>query len=123
MVHISAAVKRQPLFFFNPACNSSYNNYGEIYLEIFLRKRLVMCYELQGECCVASSRVFVQEGIYDKFVEKAAEKARNRVVGDPFQSGVEQGPQARNLSLLGFLHLLDNTVKIRYSETINAFRS
>ena len=38
--------------------------------------------------------------LYDAIarMEKAAEKARNRVVGDPFKSGVEQGPQARSLS-------------------------
>ena len=92
MVHISAAVKRQPFFFFNPVCNSSYNNYGEIYLEILLRKRLVTCYELQGQCCVAGSRVFVQEGIYEAFCKKAVEKAKSCVVGDPFKSGVEHGP-------------------------------
>jgi len=46
-----------------------------------------------GQCCCAGSRLMVQEGIYDKFVEKAAARANNRKVGDPFASGVEQGPQ------------------------------
>ncbi|KAH7315964.1 hypothetical protein KP509_21G072200 [Ceratopteris richardii] len=46
-----------------------------------------------GQCCVASSRIFVQEGMYNEFLRKASEKARNRVVGDPFQAGVQQGPQ------------------------------
>ncbi|XP_059634975.1 aldehyde dehydrogenase family 2 member C4-like [Cornus florida] len=47
----------------------------------------------KGEICVASSRVFVQEGIYDKFVNKLADKAKTWVVGDPFDPSVRQGPQ------------------------------
>ncbi|XP_058184745.1 aldehyde dehydrogenase family 2 member C4-like [Rhododendron vialii] len=47
----------------------------------------------KGEICVAGSRVFVQEGIYDKLVKKLAEKAKTWVVGDPFDPTVRQGPQ------------------------------
>ena len=47
----------------------------------------------QGEICVAGSRVYVQEGIYDAFVKKAAELAKKSVVGDPFNPRVNQGPQ------------------------------
>lgn len=47
----------------------------------------------QGEVCVAGSIAYVQEGIYDKFVEKAAENAKSWVVGDPFDPNVHQGPQ------------------------------
>ncbi|CAL9115274.1 unnamed protein product [Musa textilis] len=46
-----------------------------------------------GEICVAGSRVYVQEGIYDEFVRKAAESAKSWVVGDPFDPNVQQGPQ------------------------------
>ncbi|KAJ0977851.1 hypothetical protein J5N97_013325 [Dioscorea zingiberensis] len=47
----------------------------------------------KGEVCVAGSRVYVQEGIYDDFVKKAVESAENWVVGDPFDPQVHQGPQ------------------------------
>ncbi|KAJ4708413.1 Aldehyde dehydrogenase family 2 member like [Melia azedarach] len=47
----------------------------------------------KGEICVASSRVYVQEGIYDEFVNKLTEKAKAWVVGDPFDPAVRQGPQ------------------------------
>lgn len=46
-----------------------------------------------GQCCAAGSRTFVHESIYDEFVEKSKIRALKRVVGDPFRSGVEQGPQ------------------------------
>ncbi|RDX89598.1 Aldehyde dehydrogenase family 2 member C4 [Mucuna pruriens] len=47
----------------------------------------------KGEICVAFSRVFVQEGIYDEFEKKVVEKAKAWVVGDPFDPKVQQGPQ------------------------------
>nr|KJB54168.1 hypothetical protein B456_009G024000 [Gossypium raimondii] len=46
-----------------------------------------------GEICVASSRVYVQEGIYEIFVKKLVEKANAWVIGDPFDFRVNQGPQ------------------------------
>ncbi|KAG7029188.1 Aldehyde dehydrogenase family 2 member B4, mitochondrial [Cucurbita argyrosperma subsp. argyrosperma] len=47
----------------------------------------------QGQCCCAGSRTFVHEKVYDEFIEKARKRAVNRVVGDPFLGGIEQGPQ------------------------------
>ena len=47
----------------------------------------------QGQCCCAGSRVFVQESVYDAFVQKVTDKAKARKVGDPFDPTVEQGPQ------------------------------
>ncbi|KAK7320003.1 hypothetical protein RJT34_04732 [Clitoria ternatea] len=47
----------------------------------------------KGEVCVASSRVFVQEGIYDEFEKKLVEKAKAWIIGDPFDPKVQQGPQ------------------------------
>ncbi|KAL1828754.1 hypothetical protein DCAR_0208011 [Daucus carota subsp. sativus] len=46
-----------------------------------------------GQCCCAGSRTYVHERVYDEFVEKAKARAQNRVVGDPFRDGTEQGPQ------------------------------
>ncbi|XP_026732427.1 aldehyde dehydrogenase X, mitochondrial-like [Trichoplusia ni] len=45
-----------------------------------------------GQCCVAGTRTYVQSGIYDKFVAKAAEIAKKRTVGNPYED-VQQGPQ------------------------------
>jgi aldehyde dehydrogenase (NAD+) len=46
-----------------------------------------------GQCCCAGSRVFVEEKIYDQFVEKSGARANQRKVGDPFDPKTEQGPQ------------------------------
>lgn len=47
----------------------------------------------QGQCCVAGSRLFVEEHVYDKFVDKMIAKTKGRKVGDPFDPSTEQGPQ------------------------------
>lgn len=51
----------------------------------------------QGQCCCAGSRTYVQEDIYHEFVERSVEKAKSRVVGNPFDFKTEQGPQVRTL--------------------------
>lgn len=52
-----------------------------------------------GQCCCAGSRVFVEQKIYDRFVEKSAARARMRTVGDPFDPNTEQGPQVDEAQL------------------------
>ena len=47
----------------------------------------------QGQSCCAGSRVFVEETIYDEFVEKSTARARKRRVGDPLDPRTDQGPQ------------------------------
>lgn len=46
-----------------------------------------------GQCCCAGSRTFVEEKIYDEFVERSAERAKRRTMGNPFDTHVEHGPQ------------------------------
>jgi len=45
-----------------------------------------------GQCCVAASRLFVHEKVYEEFCKKATALAEKRKVGCPF-SCPEQGPQ------------------------------
>lgn len=47
----------------------------------------------QGQVCCAGSRVFVQEEIYDRFVEEAVEKFNQVKVGLPWEDGVQMGAQ------------------------------
>ncbi|XP_057866404.1 aldehyde dehydrogenase 1 [Cryptomeria japonica] len=50
-----------------------------------------------GQVCLAGSRVFVQEGVYDEFVKKIVERVKKQVVGDPFKRGVQHGPQVNKV--------------------------
>ncbi|GAA4420873.1 NAD-dependent succinate-semialdehyde dehydrogenase [Acidovorax lacteus] len=49
-------------------------------------------YRNAGQTCVCSNRFYVQDGIYDAFVEKFAAKVRTARVGNGFEDGVNQGP-------------------------------
>lgn len=47
----------------------------------------------QGQVCCAGSRVFVQESIYDKFVEQAVEAFKKIKIGDPLDMNTQMGSQ------------------------------
>ena len=47
----------------------------------------------QGQCCCAGSRLFVEDSVYDAFLERMVKKARSQKVGDPFDLETTQGPQ------------------------------
>jgi succinate-semialdehyde dehydrogenase / glutarate-semialdehyde dehydrogenase len=49
-------------------------------------------YRNAGQTCVCANRLYVQDGIYDRFVEKLALKVKAIKVGNGFEAGVNQGP-------------------------------
>lgn len=59
-----------------------------------------------GQCCCASSRLYVQDGVYDEFVAKAAAAAAARTLGNP-TSGAEQGPQVDDIQFRRILEYID----------------
>ena len=50
-----------------------------------------------GQCCCAGSRVYVEEAIYDQFMEKMTATVKALQVGDPFAQNTFQGPQVSQL--------------------------
>ncbi|EJD50206.1 aldehyde dehydrogenase [Auricularia subglabra TFB-10046 SS5] len=59
-----------------------------------------------GQCCCAGSRVYVQESIYDSFVEKFKAHVKTLKVGDPFDKETFQGPQVSQLQfdrIMGYI--------------------
>ena len=49
-------------------------------------------YRNAGQTCVCANRLYVQEGVYDQFVQKFAAKVKLLKVGNGFEEGVVQGP-------------------------------
>ena len=49
-------------------------------------------YRNAGQTCVCANRLYVQDGVYDAFVEKFAAKVKALKVGNGFTEGVNQGP-------------------------------
>ena len=61
-------------------------------LDRALDAAVFMIYSLNGERCTSSSRVLIQRGIYDEFVERLAERASKIRPGHPLDSATELGP-------------------------------
>ena len=53
---------------------------------------MVAKYRNAGQTCVCANRLYVQEGVYDTFIARLAEKARGIKVGNGFEPGISQGP-------------------------------
>ncbi|CAL1261208.1 unnamed protein product [Larinioides sclopetarius] len=60
----------------------------------------------QGQVCCSGTRLFVEEDIYDDFVEKSVEMAKKRVLGDPFDLKTQQGPQIDETQMNRILRLI-----------------
>jgi succinate-semialdehyde dehydrogenase/glutarate-semialdehyde dehydrogenase len=63
-----------------------------------------------GQSCIASNRIYVQRGIYDRFVEKFVEQTRALKTGDGLEPGVMVGPVINEAGLNKALeHIEDAT--------------
>lgn len=47
----------------------------------------------QGQVCCAGSRLFLEEGVKDEFLDRFKEKAQRVAVGDPMDKSTQMGPQ------------------------------
>ncbi|KKA29733.1 hypothetical protein TD95_003890 [Thielaviopsis punctulata] len=59
-----------------------------------------------GQTCCAGTRIYVQEGIYDKFLAAFKKRAEENKVGDPFHPETFQGPQVSQLQydrIMGYI--------------------
>jgi len=77
----------------------------------------------QGQCCTAGSRIFVEDKVYDDFVEAATEKAKARKIGNPFDLSVEQGPQVDKDQMDKILDMIDSGKKEGAKMTVGGARS
>ncbi|MGL4860890.1 MAG: aldehyde dehydrogenase, partial [Enterobacteriaceae bacterium] len=60
-------------------------------IERALDASLFTIFSINGERCTAGSRIFIQENIYDEFVQRFAERANRIRVGDPLDLNTQVG--------------------------------
>ncbi|MDP4740650.1 MAG: NAD-dependent succinate-semialdehyde dehydrogenase, partial [Burkholderiaceae bacterium] len=65
-------------------------------------------YRNAGQTCVCANRFYVQEGVYDAFVEKFAAKVATAKVGNGFEEGVNQGPLIEDAAVDKVMRHLDD---------------
>ena len=61
-----------------------------------------------GQVCSNSTRVFVQNGIHDRFLERLAERTKKIVIGDPLDPDTQMGPlinKAQHEKVLSYVEI------------------
>jgi succinate-semialdehyde dehydrogenase/glutarate-semialdehyde dehydrogenase len=56
-------------------------------------------YRNAGQTCVCANRIYVQDAVYDEFVQKFSAKVKTLKVGNGFDEGVVQGPLIENAAV------------------------
>jgi succinate-semialdehyde dehydrogenase/glutarate-semialdehyde dehydrogenase len=73
---------------------------------------MISKYRNAGQTCVCANRLYVQDGVYDAFIEKLAARTKTIKVGNGFDSGVTQGPLIDDQALAKVeQHVADATSK------------
>lgn len=68
-------------------------------LDLAVDQAIASKFRSLGQTCVCANRLYIQEGIYDKFVEKFAEKVRQFKIGNGFDEGVTHGCLINNKAI------------------------
>src|SRR4029077_15929834 len=77
-------------------------------LDLALESVVSGAFASTGQRCTATSRVIIEEKVADEFVERLAERARNYVVGDGLEPGVDMGPlvdETQLKAVLGYIEI------------------
>jgi succinate-semialdehyde dehydrogenase/glutarate-semialdehyde dehydrogenase len=72
--------------------NAPFIVFDDADLDSAVEGALASKYRNAGQTCVCANRLYVQDSVYDAFVEKLADKTRGIKVGNGFEPGVNQGP-------------------------------
>ncbi len=72
--------------------NAPFIVFDDADLDSAVEGAMISKYRNAGQTCVCANRLYAQDGVYDAFVAKLAEKAAGIKVGNGFEPGVTQGP-------------------------------
>jgi succinate-semialdehyde dehydrogenase / glutarate-semialdehyde dehydrogenase len=64
-----------------------------------------------GQSCIAANRIYVQRGVYDRFLAAFVEKAKALKVGDGLEPGVDVGPLVDEAGVQKALEHIENAVR------------
>ncbi len=72
--------------------NAPFIVFDDADLDSAVEGALASKYRNAGQTCVCANRLYVQDAVYDAFVDKLTAKAKAIKVGNGFEAGVTQGP-------------------------------
>lgn len=90
--------------------NAPFIVFDDADLEVAVASALVSKFKVTGQTCVCANRIFVQEGIYEKFSARLVEEVRKFRVGDGRDSAVTHGPLTNGVAKVQE-HIRDATSK------------
>jgi len=65
----------------------------------------------KGENCIAAGRLFIEETIYDEFLDKVITETKKMKIGDPLDRSVQHGPQNHKAHLDKLVEYCETGVK------------
>ena len=72
--------------------NAPFIVFDDADLDSAVEGALASKYRNAGQTCVCANRLYVQEGVYEAFLQKLAARVKAMKVGNGFEEGVVQGP-------------------------------
>jgi succinate-semialdehyde dehydrogenase/glutarate-semialdehyde dehydrogenase len=72
--------------------NAPFIVFDDANLEVAVEGAMISKYRNAGQTCVCANRLLVQDGIYESFAARLAERVLNLKVGAGVETGVTQGP-------------------------------
>lgn len=72
--------------------NAPFIVFDDAEIEAAVEGAILSKFRNMGQTCVCANRIYVQDGVYDQFVTRLAEKVRELKVGVGTEPGVQQGP-------------------------------
>jgi succinate-semialdehyde dehydrogenase / glutarate-semialdehyde dehydrogenase len=72
--------------------NAPFIVFDDADLDAAIQGAMISKYRNAGQTCVCSNRLFVQDGVYDAFVEKLVAATAKLAVGDGMKDGITIGP-------------------------------
>ncbi len=72
--------------------NAPFIVFDDADIDAAVQGAMISKYRNAGQTCVCANRIYVQDGVYDRFLEKFVEATRALTVGQGDQDGVDIGP-------------------------------
>lgn len=69
-------------------------------LDLAIEQSIASKFRSLGQTCVCANRLYIEEGIYDEFCEKFAEKVKQFKIGNGFEKGVTHGCLINDRSII-----------------------
>lgn len=91
--------------------NAPFIVFDDADLEKAVEGALIAKFRNSGQTCVCANRFYIQDGIYDRFVERFAERVNELVVGKGDQPGTQVGPMIDGRAATGVEQMVAEAVE------------